>query len=431
MGTVENLFQRRAEFSDLLRDTEPDYDVDRVIAEAFDAHRPDSRLVLHEEFDRLIEIERTNPLEANEFADLDEVERALVNAAEFMAIDPYDLEQNLSDLTVVLDRLLSFRREINAIEAERIKAGLGYIAALDAADAELDLELARANPVTPAVRSAAEKRAEVTKSAVAALKEQHAKPGGPLNFTERRNKLEAQMRLDVGSFYHRSRAVLIGRRKAGMDRYRVPGAGFGGYAKFSGARLLDDWCMWHRLILRDVESVRSAESVYELSLSLGMPTQAGGEGNLVLVPDLMDQLRASREVSFSLNAFPRMFLPHKWNERRARLLAIALSTNLTREQQPHWRYQATIEVPEEADTADPAVPRQEERDAISITHITHVTEDLRWHDRGKIRNRPVFGNWRIAFDADPVHNSTIADVARTDPAQWPLLDLVLHLRVAS
>lgn len=348
--------------------------------------------------------------------------------------DQYQTEELLPDVGQLLDRLLSLRREIMSIEGERVRTALSYAALLEQADWEYELKCAEST--SAAIEAAAAGRRRSLQNHVEILEARHADPRGPLNFLDRSARLRAEMRSVVRSAHYRSRALYAGAMKysAATLNLTLPRPGKIQYADFDQAAYLDDWCAWHRAFSRELESVAERFVSHEYVLSLGKPwlnrwistVAAPGGGNALhefsqrheaLQKDLLKTLRegtitinlapAPGNLAMQETIDPLFFVHETW------LRAFGISITLAAGQENLWKFGAAVSLSE--------VPSR-----ITLANIGH--NSVAWNDDRSIRNRSPNAVWKIRFLPNPFHGGGTTDEARLNPANWPILDVHLHLR---
>jgi hypothetical protein len=268
--------------------------------------------------------------------------------------------------------------------------------------------------------------------------------GSPLNYTHRRTKLEAQMRSEVESLFCRARVINKGLEVFGYfdaaRRLLMPSTAERIYATFAGAGYVDDLCLWHRQVARDVEQIQAREATYEVTLSLGMdfnhvghlrtgyrdyfysdPTRRGA-----LVQNLLDQLRERARLSFSLRDqdqnFPYPGLTPELSSALgafARIEAVAVTVTLPAEAKKDWRFHVKLVRDDHFDSE------------ILLSNVGPLEDGPRWLSNRTLANRPLKGLWSMDFLPDPIVNGGAGDARRLDRTQWPIQDVQLHVRLTA
>lgn len=353
------------------------------------------------------------------------------------------LEDNVADHSSLLSRINDYRNAIVDLEASRIRAGLAYSAAMSAADADYELELARATDSAAVQEAAAGKRAK-TKASIQDLQSRHSIPGGALNFNDRRTKLEEQLKLDMRSAYDRALSI-----QAGISRLNVPSklaedlpfptADRRHYAQFPDARFFDDWLCWNRKILDYVERLQDSQEIRQVSFSVGLKShyvdivdagmapedarpydpditkrQVTKVG--IIVPDLIAKLkrRETVEVCIRRNTVGWPFVGEVGSSLALR--SIALTATIQENQKAHWRFGANLRTPDGA--------------VVTFATIPLLSDGPNWLTEASFYNHDPRGIWELQLTLNPLMDGDSTNDSRLDPTQWPLLDLQIHLRVA-
>jgi hypothetical protein len=354
---------------------------------------------------------------------------ALEKAAVMFHIDPYYLDENLSDVSTMLSRILGFRREISAIESERVRAVLGYLAAEEQASADADIEKEKNTEQKKELDTAIDTKKEAIIRSIKLLEQRHGTTGSALNYAERILKLEEQMRMDVRSAYRRSKAIMKALDLFGYRRWvEIPKNDVRSYASFEGARFLDDWCKWHRLIVQYIERQEAVETEIEFSLSLGMKFNRSVNGvvkQVALVEDLLGKIRRNEAIKFKIDPYKigdYTGIPKKaMRGSPPRVRAIGITVTMPPDAEGNWNFQVGVGLPSE--------PLSES--SIMIGGVGSVRDGIRWVAPAAVKNRLVQGEWTVSFDEEPTVNGSVEDKRRLDRNLWPLWDVQLHLKVVS
>lgn len=332
--------------------------------------------------------------------------------------DPFLLEQNLSDLGVLLDRILAHRRELNQIEAERIRTVLGYQATLEMVRIEGDIELARSSNPTEELKAAVASKIEAAKKSIQQLENQHSDVGSPLNFASRIGKLEAQMLDYVEAAVSKTKAVELGLLLCQYDfNIDTPKLGENEYVDFEGASYLDQWCAWYRRLSRRLEKAQRWHQMHEIALSLGKkwkpqkPLDAAAVGWGDNVYDWPTQLKTSRAIMRDVKAemLPRTTM---------HLRSVAVSVLLPPGEERNWNFHANVTGPLWTDA----------RKRFAVLPVGVFPERPLWCTDETFHNLKAVGLWSIGFLPNPLHRSAVTDDSRLNFESWPILDVILHLR---
>lgn len=389
MPELDRLYANAAMFPNLLRDVTRDYSIDEV---------------------------------------MEQETKKLEDAGDgILGFDVRFVEQNISDVAALLDRVFSLRREIIEIEAARIKAGLAYLYGLEAIDDELALELAKTSPGNKRIKDAAEAKAQHGRDAILALEERHGIDGGALNYTQHRAKLEARLKQELGEAYVRSRTVSLG--MAWIDEMTLkfapfPKVGEARYVSFDGARHLDDWLAWYRGTVIRLEKVQQQQIFVDATLSLGsaanyaiMRDGVRQVDQTVLVPNLRDLILKYQpiEIDFEFGQAGWPF-PLELGS-RCLLRGIGLTMAIADEHSKKWRYSALISMP------NVTAP-------VSVGVIPNFESGPEWLTDPIVYNQRVPGKWHISILPNPLRDADAGDRARLASAAWPFWDVQLYLRAA-
>jgi len=353
------------------------------------------------------------------------------------------VEDNIADHSILVSRIRECRDAIVDLEAARIRTGLAYSAAKANAQADLELELAKADDVER-IRKAAEAKRKVSDDTVLALQSRHSLPGGALNFNERRRRLENQIKVDLAAAHDRALAVM-----AGLDQLNVPPRlqediefptqDRRRYAAFDGARFFDDWIGWNQRVLNYVEKLQNEQVLQQVSISLGLksrfvnivlsglapaearpylPSLAEREIDQtgVLVQDLVGALKRRETVRFLIRRHTVGWPFQGEIGSSLALRSIGLTASLAEDQRSKWRFAAILRTPDLT--------------VVTLTNIPLLSEGPAWLSDPAFLNQDPRGKWTLELSLDPLHDVAAGSEVKLDPNQWPLLDLQLHLRVA-
>lgn len=342
------------------------------------------------------------------------------------SIDVYQIEQNIADLSLSLERIAAYRRELHGVIAERIRSGMAYASSYALSQADADVEIAKAAGSRPIIDAIARKLA-ITRQSIAELEKRHAVDGSPLNYQQVIDRTLFRLRYELYDCWSRSWAV----RKGLLELYgdtglKFPLLGSFVYATFSGARFIDEWLAWLSEVSRFVERSQMFETTSEFCLSLGTVNQytAADPRNpdefRPIVPDLLAKIRSGDFIQFNLHRNRRNVrddFPGFLTD-TAGLRSVALSVAAPEGHARDWRYEAIVMVPGASGWQ-------------GISNIGPVGAELTWSSEPAIYNRPLFGDWRISMRRSPTMNEAWDYQDRRSPAAWPLLDLFLHVRVVA
>lgn len=385
--TLDFLAARAAALPNLLRAGMPEYQVDDEIESVVDA------------------LQRSNPLP--------------------LIVTPYEIVNNLRDVGVLLDRLLGYRRELQAIQSEQIRSALSYISAVEIAEADRAVELAKAGG-DAGIEAKLNAKLKAVKDSVQALEQRHALPGHSLNYVDRMDRLRSQMRSDIQSCFCRSRALEDGTSLLGYEvRLPMPATGKLTYADAASARFVDDWVAWHRRISQALEIKQGAELIHEVSLSLGqsdyLTAWSPGPPRVLmarevapLVPNLLAAIQAYEDLRFELT--DEILLLEK--NAPTRLRAFAVSVVLADAADAKWlQFTSKIQLP------------GEQRPFQIPAHVR--IGELRWVSGDGVQNRSVTGDWQLNLNRSPLRAADQANRERLLAGNWPIIDVQLHLRFSA
>lgn len=368
-----------------------------------------------------------------------EVQMLSAKEASFV-VDKYCVIQNIADVGMLLDRLLEIRRELWEIDATRIRTTISYRSTLQQGETEHELNIAQApEGRVEAVTAASLNKLAETRRMVENLESLHGESGSSLNFSERMAKIRNIFKQDIESCYVRSIAVFDGIRACfGVtDIIERPRPGELKYATFEGAAHLDDWVAWHRKLSRALEAVVATQMEHEFAIPLGTPFLYDFVGPIdapadvipkrqekakTLVDDLTLQIKAGQPIRFELNP---LFPPE--NILNGFTRELPLSAHATIEElsvrvvipndndRLRWRFQVEIFAPDSSGSV--------------IINACTGQEPLNWISSTSLKNRPIKGNWTIEFISAMKEDT--ADSRQTNREAWPILDVVLYLRITS
>lgn len=350
-------------------------------------------------------------------------------------VNAYQLEQNVADTRIILDKLLNYRREMYAIESERIRTALGYINIVSIARHDRDIEIEKLSEKTPSVISAISAKCATIEKYVEDMESRHSLNGGSLNFSQRREKLFELARRDIESLKPRLEAIqkfvssvpILGRDvklPIPLPKERI-------YANFSGAGHLDDLVAWHQIISRRLESNMRRLPLHETSISLARDSifYELGQGsnwpqakladieelrrNGSVLCDLSSLEVAGRGEESLLSPFP---LTGGHEYLRLHSFAISITTTLGAED---WIFDMAItQLQSPLSMADP------QRIFIRATNSTH---QLNWIDEDTFRNRNVKSEWLFEIKSA----QSLRDPRQSNHAEWPIEDVRIHFRYSA
>lgn len=361
----------------------------------------------------------------------------------WVLVDDRFIEDNAADHSSILARISDYRSAIIDLEATRIRAALGYSAALAGAQAEHDLELAR-YPGNQAVAAAAKTRLINVEASVEALRARHELAGSALNFTERRTRLEDQLKVDIAAAYDRGTAVLSAIKRFSMpSRWRplppLPKPGSPRRSSFQGARFFDDWLQWNRLLLEHVEYGQTVEKAVEGIMSLGNRSRYVGLEQRMdssdpasaypadiskrivqkidsVVPLFKEQLNRG-EISFTVRRHTAAW-PFDYDVGSyVGLRALGLSVTLADDQQSKWRFGATLILPD-------GTP-------VFFQGVGPNAEGITWSNHSSLYNRATRGKWTLKLHPNPSHSAPLGTDTRLNLPEWPILDIQIYVRAAA
>lgn len=348
-------------------------------------------------------------------------------------VDEYHLEQNILDVSNLLDRILITRKDLWEIEALRQKLALGYISTFNQVEAEAQLSIAAASSENlESVKKACERKILVAKQSIEALESRHSQAGGALNFSERIDKIRNGLRNDVESCHVRTNAITEGLRKRYEIDFPRPDPDRLTYAKFGGAAHLDDWVSWHRLLSRKVESIQAKTSIFQTVIPLATPiliefspelTFVTKEKIKTLSPNLIEEIKKPHgEATFSLEGYDlrlhdipdpgfEHIIPQRFG--RTSILELALQVDVTpASQKEGWQFQVIITPPF--------------AEAPIGINVDTLLPQPSWHSSPTIAHRPPEGIWKIQFLFAANNSVPAKQVARTE---WPITDIKLLMRL--
>lgn len=355
-------------------------------------------------------------------------------------VDFFLVEQNIADVGTLLERLLGYRKELVLIDAERIRAAVGYLNAIDIAKTEAEIEILREGNPSEQLKSAVERRVQAVKNYVEFLEARHAKSGSSLNFWQRMEKIKTLADRDVTSLVPRARAIssycsrFEKTRIGSTNSVLIPNFpvtdGQLTLAKFDGAGFLDELVVWHRIIARALESASVSDRRIERTISLcrhmwydhwikdqygySMPLHEISE--VQINANIIDELKKGAKVALSLGnelpAFPGDIDVQFESER---LRSVAISVGMPVDQHD-WSFEVRLTIPE-----------------VTIPlHLTaNVFPDTNWISDKSIYNRSLISDYRNIWYLEIIGASCGHCEAQSKPDQWPVNDIKLHLRTIS
>jgi hypothetical protein len=355
-------------------------------------------------------------------------------------VDFFLIEQNIADVSTLLERLLGYRKELVLIDAERIRTAIGYSNAIDIAHAEAEIELLRQDNPTEQLKAAVERRVQAVRNYVEFLEARHSKSGSSLNYWQRMEKIKALANRDVTSLVPRARAIseycsrfakarIDPTNRGSIPRFPVT-EGQLTLAIFDGAGFLDELVAWHRIIARAVESASVSDRRIERTISLcrhmwydhwikdqygySMPLRESSE--VQIDGNIIDELKKGVKVELSLgNELPAF--PGDIEERfeSERLRSIAISVGMPVDQQ-NWSFEIRLTIPE----------------VTKPLHLTaNVFPDINWVSDKSLFNRSLSSNYRGNWYLEIIGAACGHCAAQSKPDQWPINDIKLHLRTIS
>lgn len=341
----------------------------------------------------------------------------------FSRVDLWALAENMRITGTILDTLAIRRRDIMALESERIRTAMSYAVQIDEANAGAEIEKAKypTKPVPQELTNALHELVRVKIEHIQALEDRHGVVGGSLNYKERIAKQRKLLQLDIESAFVRIKHIEKG---LGHIYYRTR------YWPFEESPqpnqsldLLDRWIRWHRLLSRKLEEIQTAESLHEITIPLATKYFAKiNESNkgTPAVPDLICEdfkktfLKDDALFWHSFEAHEDNILPTY-----CRIESFALSVVIDpavkkteASSQDEWRFRVRAQVPDGTH--------------VFIDDIPPYPATSRFVTGEGISNRPVNGSW--GFYIISALKNTSNEALQIERDKWPITDLRIHLR---
>jgi hypothetical protein len=381
-----------------------------------------------------------------------------------------------NDISVLLDHVLMYRREIDDFEAAQISFALDYELsrslieadaflqgsdrrepgwthrrdALEAASGKTSTSMSplegafavlwegfskgeSANIAASAKwREAIEHKYSALRGHHALLGKRHSEYGGALNFRQRRARLLALLADDCALAWEKTVALGqgIANRYPWGTRLAPPNPDASPrFATWDGAGFLEEWVLWTRRVGAALDREDQWEDEVETCVTLGMhQTSSWSEVNsgivsaqartfTQLVPGLRASLENRGQVSFSFEAGAHG-LPPRFAAPRLRGLAASISVDdPTRADAQHARWQVYVLPP--GCTLGVTIPDVPVFPVRSAWVISSECWEASVNEPG----------WRLQLHPNMWRNGSADDPASTDPKSWRISDVKLHLKM--
>lgn len=342
----------------------------------------------------------------------------------------YATEQNSLDAGKLLDRIISYRNEINLLEAERIKTKLAYENIASLSKNEMGIELLKDSRSNPRLRRAIKAKHQTTMAYIRDLERRHGADGSPINFTQRREKLRALARRDIDLLAIKLLAIERKDEELSLNQidHKPPKPGKMKFVSFDGASHIDDLLAWHRDFSRRLENKRRDSTTHEFVWSLGKPavfrTHFHENQIFELVDDLSQSVVNTTGIFFQIGSgltehrgdyygpdYRKIeFSVSDCDMTDARIEAIAVSVTTGRPDD--WRFNIAIRLP-----------------SYSEVHLTARPSNSypNWFSDSTIHGRRPGGTWRLIVESA---FSCTGDPGQAEVSTWPIVDIAFHIRMS-